>query len=85
MSEMQLEEGLMWRRPMAVIKPVVPSACFVAWQGYKLEEMTPAMVHYGTMPQDVLDRENESVRLLLERNGKPSRSTRKASVACSCP
>lgn len=48
----------------------------VAWQGYKLEEMTPQMVHYGTMPQDVLDRENESVRLLLERNGKPPQPTR---------
>lgn len=83
MSEMQLEERLMWRRTITVTKPLVPSVCFVAWQGYKLEEMTPAMVHYGTMPQDVLDRENESVRLLLERNGKPPRPIRKASVACS--
>lgn len=41
-------------------------------QGYKLEEMTPQMVHYGNMPQHVMDRENESLRLLMERNGETS-------------
>ena len=39
------------------------------YEGYKLEEMTPDMVHYGGFPQHLLDEENESLRLLMESNG----------------
>jgi len=35
-------------------------------RGYELNEMTPAMVHYGAMPQDVLDSETEYVRKLFD-------------------
>ncbi len=39
------------------------------YEGYTLAEMTPDTVHYGGLPQHLLDEENESLRLLAERNG----------------
>lgn len=39
------------------------------YQGYTLTEMKPDMVHFGGLPQHLLDEENESLRLLTERNG----------------
>lgn len=42
--------------------------------GYDLSAMTPSMVHYGGLPQHLLDEENESLRLVMERNGKRHRT-----------
>jgi len=39
------------------------------YEGYTLAQMTPDLVHYGGLPQHLLDEENESLRLLTERNG----------------
>lgn len=39
------------------------------YEGYTLAQLTPDLVHYGGLPQHLLDEENESLRLLTERNG----------------